>query len=108
MERIGTIETACRYPVKSMAGHEVDEAFVGYAGMMGDRAYAFVPTEPKTKGFPWHTGREQETMVLYRPRYRENERSRLPVDVAASFAMKPGMHTEFPDGAAFAVEVTTP
>jgi len=108
VERIGTIETACRYPVKSMAGEEMDEAFVGFAGMMGDRAYAFVPTAPTTKGFPWHTGREQETMVLYRPRYRDGKRSRLPVDVAASFAMKPGMNTEFPDSAAFAVEVTTP
>ena len=42
MERIGTLETVCRYPVKSMAGEEVGEAFVGFLGLMGDRAYAFV------------------------------------------------------------------
>ena len=29
VERIGTIETVCRYPVKSMAGEEVPQAFVG-------------------------------------------------------------------------------
>ena len=32
MERIGTLETVCRYPVKSMAGEEVGEAFVGFSG----------------------------------------------------------------------------
>jgi uncharacterized protein YcbX len=35
MERIGTVETICRYPVKSMAGEEVAQAFVGFAGLMG-------------------------------------------------------------------------
>ncbi len=42
MERIGTVETICRYPVKSMAGEDVAQAFVGFAGLMGDRAFAFV------------------------------------------------------------------
>jgi uncharacterized protein YcbX len=27
MERIGALETICRYPVKSMAGEELDEAW---------------------------------------------------------------------------------
>jgi uncharacterized protein YcbX len=35
MEPIGTLETVCRYPVKSMAGEELGEAFVGFAGLMG-------------------------------------------------------------------------
>ena len=43
MEKIGAIGTPCRYPVKSMAVDETDEVFVGFAGVMGDRAYAFVP-----------------------------------------------------------------
>jgi uncharacterized protein len=67
MERIGTVGTICRYPVKSMAGEEVAHAFVGFAGLMGDRAFAFVRTSGP-KGFPWHTGREQEDLVLFRPR----------------------------------------
>jgi len=41
MEQIGTLDAICRYPVKSMAGEQVDEAFVGFSGLMGDRAYAF-------------------------------------------------------------------
>jgi hypothetical protein len=107
MERIGTLETVCRYPVKSMAGEELERAFVGFADMMGDRAYAFVRV-PGPKGFPWHTGREQEDLVLYRPRYRDRTAASLPPDVERSFAMAPGVSPVFPDAAAFAVEVATP
>src|SRR5215208_3639235 len=68
MEHLGTLETVCRYPVKSMAGEEIKEAFVGYSGMMGDRVYAFVrPDGPK--GFPWHTGREQKDLLLFHPHF---------------------------------------
>ena len=65
MERIGTVETICRYPVKSMAGEEVGQAFVGFAGLMGDRAFAFVRTSGP-KGFPWHTGRECSALTSVR------------------------------------------
>src|SRR3954462_9962190 len=107
MECIGTLETVCRYPVKSMAGEELGQAFVGFAGMMGDRAYAFVRA-PGPSGFPWHTGREQEDLVLYRPHYRDGAAATLPADVAKSFAMAPGVSPVFPAAAAFAVEVATP
>jgi uncharacterized protein YcbX len=51
MERIGALETICRYPVKSMAGEELGEAFVGFAGVMGDRAYA-LSAPPGPRAFP--------------------------------------------------------
>src|SRR5215213_6148846 len=74
MEHLGTLETVCRYPVKSMAGEEIKEAFVGYSGMMGDRVYAFVrPDGPQ--GFPWHTGREQKDLLLFHPHFHEAELS---------------------------------
>ena len=41
MELIGTVESLWRYPVKSMRGEELQEAFVGFAGVYGDRLYAF-------------------------------------------------------------------
>ncbi len=107
MERIGTLETICRYPVKSMAGEELGEAFAGFAGVMGDRTYAFVRT-PGPKGFPWHTGREQEDLILYRPRYRDASGTILPVGLERSFAMAPGVNPIFPEAEAFAVEVATP
>jgi uncharacterized protein len=97
LERIGELETICRYPVKSMAGEELGEAFVGFAGVMGDRAYAFVRA-PGPKGFPWHTGREQEDLIVYRPRYFEIASATLPVDVERSFSMAPGVNPIFPRG----------
>jgi MOSC N-terminal beta barrel domain len=60
--RPNVLRPICRYPIKSMAGEDVAQAFVGFAGLMGDRAFAFVRT-PGPKGFPWHTGREQEDLV---------------------------------------------
>jgi MOSC domain-containing protein len=107
MEQIGTVETICRYPVKSMAGEEVGEAFVGFAGVMGDRTYAFT-YEQAPPGFPWFTGREQEDLILYRPHFRDGDASRLPPNVEASFRMPPGVFAAYPDANAFSVSVTTP
>jgi uncharacterized protein YcbX len=107
MEQLGALETVCRYPVKSMAGEEVDEAFVGYSGIMGDRVYAFIRTDGP-KGFPWHTGRDQEDLLLFRPRFREREAAALPVDVEASFGLPPGVNPIFPPHDAFEVVVATP
>jgi uncharacterized protein YcbX len=107
MEEIGILETVCRYPVKSMAGEELDRAFVGFSGLMGDRVHAFV-RDPGPKGFPWHTGREQEDLVLFRPRFCAADAATLPEDAPASFGMGPGVTPVFPGAEAFAVEVTTP
>jgi uncharacterized protein len=108
MERVGTVGTVCRYPVKSMAGEELEAAFVGFAGLMGDRAYAFV-RDPGPKGFPWHTGREQEDLVLYRPRYLGAAAAgAVPVDLDRSVGMAPGVNPVYPDPDGFAVEVATP
>ncbi len=107
MERIGTVETICRYPVKSMAGEEVAQAFVGFAGLMGDRAFAFVRT-PGPKGFPWHTGREQEDLVLFRPHFREVGAATLPPDIEETFKMAPGVNPIFPAEGAFEIDVATP
>jgi MOSC domain-containing protein len=107
VERIGTLETICRYPVKSMAGQEVDEAFVGFSGLMGDRAYAF-EMEQGPKGFPWLTGREQADLIVYRPKYVEEAATRLPADVEKSLHMAPGLFTAYPEAKAFALRVTSP
>ncbi|MGH9682578.1 MAG: MOSC domain-containing protein [Candidatus Acidiferrales bacterium] len=66
--RLGTIEIIRRYPFKGMAGEDLSEVFVTYAGLTGDRAYAFIdPTNPAT--FPWMTGRLKREMILFRPRF---------------------------------------
>jgi uncharacterized protein YcbX len=70
MSVIGQVESVWRYPVKSMRGEEMDEIFVGYAGVYGDRLFAFV-SDARPKGFPYFTGREQRQMIRYRARFRD-------------------------------------
>jgi hypothetical protein len=56
MDAIATIDSLWRYPVKSMRGEELKEAFVGFSGIYGDRLYAFRSTA-SPKGFPYLTVR---------------------------------------------------
>jgi uncharacterized protein YcbX len=63
MGQLGILQAIYRYPVKSMAGEELEKVFVGYGGIMGDRVYAFVRAKG-IKGFPWHTG---STICATRP-----------------------------------------
>ena len=69
MSVVGQVASLWRYPVKSMRGEEVAEAFVGFSGIYGDRLYAFKSTACE-KGFPYLTGREQAKILLYRPVFR--------------------------------------
>jgi len=90
-EKLGTLQILRRYPFKSMAGEDVDEAFVSYAGLAGDRAYAFVDRNNHTN-FPWMTARQSHEMLLFRPRYLSG----------------PSPANEHPAADSFALDVTTP
>jgi len=70
MKLVGLVESVWRYPVKSMRGEELDEAFVGFGGVYGDRLYAF-RSSAAPKGFPYLTGREQQQMLLCQPAFRD-------------------------------------
>src|SRR4051794_17120163 len=71
-EIIGKVAKLYVYPVKSMAGIEVQEAHVGIDGMLGDRQYAFVQSEKAaTSPFPWMTARESARMLAYQPQFAE-------------------------------------
>ena len=72
MNLVGKVECLSRYPIKSMAGEALPEAFIGYAGVYGDRMYACL-TSTGPAGFPYLTGRERREMLLYRPRFRNPE-----------------------------------
>ena len=39
MRIIGKVDSLWRYPVKSMRGEELDEAFASYSGIYGDRVF---------------------------------------------------------------------
>lgn len=81
MAIVGTVESLWRYPVKSMRGEAMEELFVGYAGVYGDRLFAFV-SSANAKGFPFFTGRDQRQLLRYRPRWRHPEKAARPVNQA--------------------------
>ena len=107
MELIGTVESLWRYPVKSMRGEELQEAFIGFSGVYGDRLYAFRNSEAP-KGFPYLTGRELETLLLYQPRFRNPELMTRPANLAEAEAIAPGLTPVYPDSADLALDVNTP
>src|SRR6185436_15859566 len=95
MELIGTVESLWRYPVKSMRGEELQEAFVGFPGIYGDRLFAF-RSSAAPEGFPYLTGREQATMLLCRPVFRHPERMIKPANREAE-AVPPGLNPLYAD-----------
>lgn len=107
MKIVGKIESLWRYPVKSMRGEELQEAFAGFPGIYGDRVYAF-RSSAAPKGFPYLTGREQETMLLYRPRFRHPERAARPANLADAEAIGSGLTPVYADVSDLAVDVETP
>jgi hypothetical protein len=90
-----------------MRGEELQEAFVGFPGVYGDRLYAF-RSSASQKGFPWLTAREQETMLLYRPRYRYPERTIKPSNLAEAEALGSGVTPVYADLSDLMVDIETP
>ncbi len=90
MTTVATVESLWRYPVKSMAGEELSEAFVGFPGVYGDRCYAF-RDEAARKGFPYLSATVQQRMLLYRTRFRHPERAAAPPNLAEARAIAPGV-----------------
>ena len=86
---IGNVESLWRYPVKSMRGEELNEAYVGFSGIYGDRLFAFTRSA-SPKGFLYLTGREQRRMLLYRPRFRHPDKAVKPPNLAEAEAIAPG------------------
>lgn len=89
MANFGHIESLWRYPVKSMRGEPLDDAFVGFAGVYGDRVYAFRSSAARD-GFPYLTAREQPLLLQCRAAFRHPERMRLPPNLEDACAMPPG------------------
>ncbi len=107
MRVVGKIESLWRYPVKSMRGEELREVYAGFPGIYGDRIYAF-RSSAAPKGFPWLTGREQEAMLLYRPKYRYPERTTKPGNLAEAETLGSGLTPVYGDLSDLMVDVETP
>jgi uncharacterized protein YcbX len=105
MSIVGTVESVWRYPVKSMRGEELDEIFAGYAGVYGDRLFAF-ESSASPKGFPFFTGRDQRQMIRYRARFRNPEKAARPVNLVE--AESSGANPISANASDLVVEVETP
>ena len=115
MAVVGKVESLWRYPVKSMRGEELSELFAGYAGVYGDRLYAF-ESSASHRGFPFFTGREQRQMIRYRPRFRQPEKAAHPINLVEAETLSPNVNpisayasdlmidVETPDGKIFAID----
>ena len=107
MSVIGTVESLWRYPVKSMRGEELDEIFAGYAGVYGDRLFAF-ESSASPKGFPFFTGREHRQMIRYRARFRHADKAAQPINVAEAEKLSPNINPISANAADLMIDVETP
>jgi uncharacterized protein YcbX len=107
MPIVGRVESLWRYPVKSMRGEQLQQAFAGFPGVYGDRVYAF-RSSAAPKGFPYFTGREQEQMLRYRATYRHGEPIAMPPNLAEAEALAPGLTPLYAEPADWVVDVETP
>ena len=107
MSVVGTVESLWRYPVKSMRGEELEELFAGYAGVYGDRLFAF-ESSASPKGFPFLTGRDQRQMVRYRARYRNPEKAARPINQSEAEKLSPNINPVSANAADLMIDVETP
>ncbi len=107
MTIIGTVESLWRYPVKSMSGEEMAEAFMGFSGFYGDRGFAFKNSAAR-KGFPYLTAREQQQMLRYRPQFRYAERAAQPPNLTEAASIAPGVTPANGDPDDLILDVVTP
>src|SRR5713101_7975063 len=107
MSIIGKVDSLWRYPVKSMRGEELNEAFVGFSGLYGDRLFAF-RSSASPKGFPYLTAREQRKLLQYRPHFRHPDKAARPVNLAEAESMAPGVTPVFADAPDWMVDVAAP
>jgi MOSC domain-containing protein len=105
MSIIGKVDSLWRYPVKSMRGEELDEAFAGFSGIYGDRLFAF-RSSASPKGFPYLTAREQQKLLQHRPHFRNPDKAARPINLAEAEAM--GANPVSGDLTDLMVDVETP
>ena len=107
MSIVGKVDSLWRYPVKSMRGEQLNEAFVGFAGVFGDRQFA-IRSAASPKGFPYLTAREQRALLQYRPRFRHADKAARPSNLAEAESLAPGLTPVSADPHDLMVDVEVP
>jgi MOSC domain-containing protein len=107
MSLIGRIARLRRYPVKSMAGEELEEAFLGFPGLYGDRLFAFTSSAAR-EGFPFFTARDQTAMIRYRPRFRDTSKAARPKNLTEAERVGSGATPLYGDREELMVDVEIP
>ncbi len=107
MTVVGKVESLWRYPVKSMAGETIEEVFVGYAGVFGDRLYAFI-NQHAPAAFPYLTGRTRPEMLRFSARFRDRANTLRPPNQAEAESRGPGLTPTYPQPDELIVDVTLP
>ena len=87
---IGEVEAIFRYPVKSMAGEQLETADLGWHGLEGDRRLAFRRVDNHS-GMPWLTASKLPELVRFVPQREDGAREDIPT------------HVRTPDGAVMPV-----
>src|ERR1700758_785404 len=53
-----------------MAGEDLQQVLATFAGLIGDRVFAFIDQNNRSS-FPWMTGRQASEMVLLKPHFSD-------------------------------------
>ena len=90
-----------------MRGNEVNEAFFGFAGVYGDRCYAFKNSSAR-KGFPYLGATSQPKMLRYIPCFRYLEKAAIPANFIEALQIEPGVTYANPETDDLRLDVVTP
>lgn len=107
MTTIGTVESLWRYPIKSMSGEAMSEAFMGFSGFYGDRCFAFKNSSAR-KGAPYLTATAQQQMLRYHPQFRYAERAAKPPNLIEAMSIAPGITPANAEPNDLILDVVTP
>ena len=107
MTTIGTVESLWLYPIKSMSGEAMTEAFMGFSGFYGDRCFAFKNSSAR-KGFPYLNATVQQQMLRYRPQFRYAEKAAKLPNLIEAMSIAPGVTPANAEPNDLILDVVTP
>lgn len=91
MDKIGSVVSLFRYPVKSMGGEEIKTSFITKKGLLGDRAYALIDSKTK-KIISAKNPKKWKNIFMYHSKYinepSENNISEVEITFPNNLSVK--------------------